>query len=251
MNQIKKSNMRTVLLFFSIIIAACDASAQAYKGSVTFQAAFPVADYKNNYDVIPTGMMFTFTHQLKNQPPFSFGGEIGILQVNGADKYYTGVFHNEYNTFLIASWNHIITVGGTFSVNLFPENSFFNVIVDINAGTNLFLTTTSVTRDLAPNLIDQLTNTTRTKWYYSDNKASFALRMGGGVTIEVPVGHNKKIFALVKGSYLYGSHTNYYSRPYIVDTKIILSPRFSGTSMILTQAGIKFYMFTGDKKQKE
>ncbi len=243
--------MRIVLLFFSIIIATCGASAQANKGSVTFQAAFPAADYKNNYDVTPTGMMFSFTHQLKNQPPFSFGGEIGILQVSGANKYYTGIFNNEYNTFLVASWNHIITLGGTFNVNLFPENSFFNVIVDINAGTNLFLTTTSISRDLAPNLVDVLTDTRRTKWYYSDTKTSFALRMGGGVAIEVPVGRKKKIFALVKGSYLYGSHANYYSRPYIVDTKIILSPHSSGTSMILTQAGIKLYMFTGDKKQKE
>lgn len=166
--------MRTVLLFFGMIITTCVGRTQVNKGSVTFQAAFPAADYKNNYDVIPTGMMFTFTHQLKNQPPFSFGGEIGILQVNGADEHYTGVFHNEYNTFLIASWNHIITAGGTLNVNLFPENSFFSVIVDINAGTNLFLTTTSISRDVDPNLIDQLTNTTRTKWYYSENKTSFA-----------------------------------------------------------------------------
>lgn len=243
--------MRSVLFLFAIIIAAFSASAQANKGSVTFQAAFPVADYKNNYDVIPTGMMFTFTHQLKNQPPFSFGGEIGILQVNGTNKFYTGVFNNEYNTFLVSSWNHIVTAGGVFCLNLFPENSFFSVIVDINAGTNLFLTTTSISRDLAPDLIDPLTNAPTTKWYYFDGKTSFALRMGGGVAVEVPLGRKKKIFALVKGSYLYGSQANYYSRPYIVDTEIILSPRSSGTSMIVAQAGIKFYMFTGNKKQKE
>lgn len=75
--------------------------------------------------------------------------------------------------------------------------------------------------------------------------------MGGGVAIEVPVGRRKKIFALVKGAYLYGSHANYYSRPYIVDTQIILAPRSSGTSMLLAQAGIKWYMFNEDKKQKD
>jgi hypothetical protein len=240
--------MRALLFFIAIMITDFDAYAQANKGSVTFQAAFPGADNKNSYDVIPTGMMFAFTHQLKNQPPFSFGAEIGILQVNGADKHYTGVFANEYNNFLVASWNHIITVGGTFDVNLFPENSFFNAIVGINAGTNLFITTTSISRYVGP---DPVVNAVAAKSLYSGTKTFFALRMGGEVAIEIPVGRKKKICALVKGSYLYGSHANYYSRPDIVDTKIILSPRSSGTSMILTQTGIKFYLFTGPKKQKE
>lgn len=237
--------MRIVLLFYGIMITTCSVSAQNNMGSVTFQAAFPVGDYSHSYDVLPTGMMFSFTHQLKNQPPFSFGGEIGILQVSGADKYYTGVYNNEYNTFLVASWNHIITLGGIFNVNLFPENSFFSVVANINVGTNLFLTTTSISRDIG---IDPITRDVRTKYYYSDTHTSLALRMGGGLSVEVPLGRSKKIFALVKTAYFYGSHATYYSRPRIIDTQIMLAPRSTGTSMVLAQAGIKFYMFNGAKK---
>src|SRR5664279_4590503 len=125
--------MRLILFFFGTIITVNATNAQGNMGSFTFQAGLPTANYKDSYNVIPTGMLFNFTHQLKNQPPFSFGAEIGILQVSGADKYYTGVYNNEYNTFLVASWNHLVTLGAIFEVSLFPENSFFDVLVNISA----------------------------------------------------------------------------------------------------------------------
>jgi hypothetical protein len=240
--------MRSMKLLIVIVFASCSVSAQNNKGSLTFQAAFPTGDYKNKYDVIPTGLLFNFTHQLKNQPPFSFGGEIGILQVNGADKYYTGVYSNEYNTFLVASWNHIVTVGTIFNVSLFPESPLFDVVVDINAGTNLFLTTGSISRDIGR---DPVTNVIKTKYYYNDNHLSITFRMGGGAAIEMPLDRRKKIFALVKGSYFYGSHARYYTRPAIVNTQITLSPRSSATSMFLAEAGARIFLFNGHKKEKE
>ncbi|HXS59065.1 MAG TPA: hypothetical protein VN726_23235 [Hanamia sp.] len=239
--------MRSMILLALIMTASSSVSAQNNKGSLTFQAAFPTGDYKNKYDMIPTGLLFNFTHQLKNQPPFSFGGEIGILQVNGVNKYYTGVYDNEYNTFLVASWNHIVTAGAIFNLSLFPENPLFDVVVDINAGTNLFITTGSISRDLGR---DPLTNTLRTKFYYTDNHISSTLRIGGGAAIEVPVDRRKKIFALVKGSYFYGSHARYYTRPTIINTQITLSPESSGTSMFLAEAGVKMFLFNGNKKEK-
>lgn len=239
--------MRAVLLLLGIITINVT-NAQFNKGSVTFQAAFPTTDYKDDYNVIPTGLLFSFTHQLKNQPPFCFGGEIGIMQVSGADKYYTGVYDNEYKTFLVSSWNHIVTLGAVFDVNLFPGNTLFDVNVNISAGTNLFITTASISRDLGLNL---LTNMPRTKYYYLDSHASIALRIGGGVDVEIPFGRQKKVSALIKGSYLYGSHANYYARPAIIDTQIILSPKSSGTSLVLAETGIRFYMFNKHSKNKD
>ena len=139
--------------------------------------------------VVPTGLLFTFTHQLENQPPFSLGGEIGILQVSGADKYYTGFYNKEFNTFLVASWNHIVTVGVIFKVSLFPEHRSFDVDINVTAGTNIFITTASVSRDVG---IDPFTNTVKTKFYFTDNHASWALRVGGGVVIDIPVGQKKR-----------------------------------------------------------
>ena len=240
--------MRSILLLFVVIVTINASNAQVNKGSLTFQAAFPVADYKGNYNIIPTGLLFNFTHQLKNQPPFCFGGEIGILQVSGADKYYTGFYDNEYNTFLIASWNHIVTAGAIFEVSLFPENSFFDVDVNISAGTNIFITTASVSRDDG---WDWITNTAHTKYYFTDNHTSLALRMGGGVKVEIPFGRKKKICALIKGSYLYGSHAKYYGQPHITDAQIILSPRSSGTSMLLAETGLRFNMFDNNKNKKD
>lgn len=237
-----------MILLVVIMAASSSVRAQNNKGSLTFQAAFPTGDYKNKYDVTPTGLLFNFTHQLKNQPPFSFGGEIGILQVNGTDKYYTGVYDNEYNTFLVASWNHIVTLGAIFNVSLFPENPLFDVVVDIKAGTNLFITTGSISRDIGRDL---LTNTVKTKFYFTDNRISSTFRMGGGAAIEVPVDRQKKITVLVKGSYFYGSHARYYTRPTIINTQIILSPGSSGTSMFLTEAGVKIFLFNGDKNKNE
>lgn len=232
--------MRVIIFFWIIVITVPTANAQVNKGNVTLQAGFPTADYKDNYHVMPSGLLFSFTHQLKNQPPFYFGGEVGIMQVSGADKYYTGTYDNEYNTFLVASWNHIVTVGVVFDVSLFPENTFFDLHVTICTGTNIFITTTSISRDIGRNL---LTNRVITKYYYTYNHASFALRMGGGVEGEFPFGRQKKLSAVFKASYLYGSHAKYYARPSIVNTQIILSPKSSGTSMVLAEAGIRFNMF--------
>ncbi len=217
---------------------------QENNASLTFQAAFPTGDYKRNYDVTPTGLLFNVLHDLPNQPAFSFGGEIGVLQVNGADKYYTGVYNNEYNTFLIASWNHIVTAGAVFKLSLFPANNLFDIEIDMKAGTNIFITTSTISRDKG---INPITNMEITKYYYSDTRVAFTLRMGGGVGIKVPIGRNKKISAIIKGSYLYGSHATYYSRPYIANTQIILSPKASGTCMLLAEAGIRFGIFNAHK----
>jgi hypothetical protein len=236
--------VRYIAFFPATFIFINNTNAQINKGSINFQAGFPTSDYKKNYNVVPTGLLFNIAHQLKNQPPFSFGEEIGIMQVSGADKYYTGFYNNEFNTFLVASWNHIVTLGAIFKVNLFPENPFFDVDVNITAGTNIFITTTSISRDVG---WDFLTNTVKTKYYYSDTHASCALRVGGGVGIDIPLGRQKKTSILIKTSYLYGSHATYYAHPSIINTQIILSPKASGTSMVLAEAGIRFEMFNKNK----
>ncbi|MEO9021759.1 MAG: hypothetical protein ABI237_09845 [Ginsengibacter sp.] len=115
-------------------------------------------------------------------------------------------------------------------------------------GTNLLLTTTSISRDIG---IDPITRDVTTRYFYTDTHASLALRIGGGLSVEVPIGRSKKIVALVKAAYLYGSHATYYARPRITDTQIMLAPRSTGTSMVLAPAGIKFYMFNGVNKQKD
>ncbi len=59
----------------------------------------------------------------------------------------------------------------------------------------------------------------------------------------------REISTIIKGYYLYGSHAKYYSRPYIANTQIILSPKASGTTMVLAEAGIRFGIFNGHKNK--
>ncbi|MEP7253734.1 MAG: hypothetical protein ABI683_15180, partial [Ginsengibacter sp.] len=219
--------MRFAVVFSMIILMVKSSVAQVNTASLTFQAVFPAGDYKKNYDIVPMGLLFNILHELPDQPAFSYGGEVGILQVSGSDKYYTGVYDNEYNTYVVASWNHIVTIGAIFKVNLLPENKFFDIEIDVRAGTNIFITTSSISRDVG---INPITNTEITKYYYSDNRVSMTLRMGGGVGFAFPFGRQKKISAILKASYFYGTHAKYYARPSIVNTQIILSPKNSGTS---------------------
>ena len=236
--------VRYIAFFPATFIFINNTNAQINKGSINFQAGFPTSDYKKNYNVVPTGLLFNIAHQLKNQPPFSFGGEIGIMQVSGADKYYTGFYNNEFNTFLVASWNHIVTVGAIFKVNLFPENPFCDVSININAGANIFLTNTTISRD---KYFNPITNIEVTKYYYSDTRAAATLRAGGGLGIEIPIGRKKNTSIILNTSYLYGSKAKYYAHPKIINTQIILAPKESGTSMVLAETGIRFELFNKKK----
>ena len=232
--------MRSILFFLATAIFLNTSHAQSNNASLTVQAGFPTAEYKKNYSGVSSGMLFSFTHQLKNQPPFSFGAQVGIMQVNGADKYYTGFYNNEFNTFLVASWNHIVTLGAIFKLNLFPENNSFDVNINIALGTNIFITNSTISRD---KYFNPITNTAVTKYYYSDTRAAAALRAGGGLGIEIPLGQKKNISIISNASYLYGTKAKYYVHPTIINTQIILSPRQSGTSMLLGEIGIRFGLF--------
>lgn len=214
-------------------------SAQSNEGTLTFQAGFPQAIYKKTYPVISTGLLFSVLHPLKTKAPVSIGGEIGILEVSGSDKFYTGVYDNEYNSFLVASWNHIVTLAALLKLELLNTKSL-NVYVDGTIGSNMFLTATTISRDL---YIGPITHLIKNKYYYSDRHASYTLRAGAGLGIEIPFGKQKKIAALLKGSWLYGSTAKYYAHPEINNTQIILFPRTSETTMLLAETGIRFSIF--------
>ena len=232
--------MRSLLFFLVTFIFLTRAHAQTNTATLSLQLSFPQGEYKKTYPVIASGLLFGIVHHSKTKSPFSVGGEIGILQVSGGNKYYTGYYNNEYNTFLVASWNHILTLAALLKVNLLDENKSWNAYIDFSMGTNVFLTTTSISRDLYR---DPITNLVKTKYYYSDTHVSCPFRAGAGLGIEIPFGRQKKIALLFKGSYLYGSPAKYYAHPAINNTQIILSPKESKTSMVLAETGIRFGVF--------
>jgi len=232
-------------LFFIVLLLVNKAYAQANTATLNLQVCFPQGDYKKTYPVTSSGLIFGIAHTLKDQPAFSIAGEVGILQVSGANKYYTGFYNNEYNTFVVASWNHILTFAATLKVNLLSEDESWKLYIDCSFGSNAFVTFSSISRDLYR---DPITNTDVTKFYYSDLHTAWTLRAGGGMEVEIPLGLQKKIALVFKGSYLYGSNASYYARPAIHNTHINLAPRSSNTSMLLAETGIRFGIFN---KQKE
>jgi hypothetical protein len=228
--------VRSLFIFIIAVRFVCSTYAQTNKASLNFQISFPAGDYKKNYPVTSTGLIFGILHQLKTQEHISIGGELGILQVSGDDHYYKGIYNNEYNNFLVSSWNSILTIAPVMRITLFSEHAW-NAFMDFTVGSNLFITRTAISRDL---YLDPITGITIVKYYYSEKHTACSLRAGAGLGTEFPLGKKKKTALVIKGSYLYGSYVTYYARPVIHDTQIILSPRQSAASMILAETGIRF-----------
>jgi hypothetical protein len=236
---------RFFLIIFNLLFII-HSYCQEKKATLSFQATFPQGEYKQVYPVTATGLKFGITQQLKKSQAISVGAELGILQVSGKNKNYTGYYNNEYNTFVVASWNHIITLATLFRANLLNHNKPWNLFVDVSFGTNLFITTTSISRDIP----DPFRDRDRVEYFYTDNHASFTFRAGTGIGIEIPFGRMKKVAALLKGSYLYGTHADYYAKPIINNTQIILFPRNSKTTMLLLEAGVRFNLHKKEKKEE-
>jgi hypothetical protein len=226
---------RFFLIILSLLFIFLSYS-QEKNATLSFQTTFPQREYKQVYPVTATGLMFGITQQLKKSQAISVGAELGILQVSGKFKNYTGYYNNEYNTYVVASWNDIITLATLFRANLLNQNKEWNLFVDVSFGTNLFITTSSISR----NIPDPFSDRDRVEYYYIDNHTSFTFRAGTGMGIEIPFGRKKKVAALLKGSYLYGSHADYYAKPIINNTQILLFPRNSKTTMLLLEAGVRF-----------
>ncbi|HEY6503531.1 MAG TPA: hypothetical protein VIZ28_06095 [Chitinophagaceae bacterium] len=232
--------VRCLIFSYLAFLLATGANAQTNKATLSLQLSFPQGEYKEKYPVTASGLLFGVVHQLKERSALSIGGELGIMQVSGDQDNYTGVYNNEYNTFHVASWNHIITLATLFRADLLNVDNSWNVYIDVSLGVNIFLTTATITRDLFYNPI---TNSNVAKYEYSDTHTGCSFRAGTGLGIEIPLGKNKKTALLFKGSYLYGSSVKYYGRPAIQNTQIILDPKKSKTSMILAETGIRFGIF--------
>jgi len=170
--------VRSLLFFLVTFIFLTRTHAQTNKATRSLQLSFPQGEYKKTYPVIAGGLLFGIVHKSKTKSPFSVGGEIGILQMSGADKYYTGYYNNEYNTFLVASWNYILTLAALLKVNLLDENKSWNAYIDFSIGSNVFLTTTSISRELSR---DPITNIDRVKYYYSNTHIDCSFRAGAGL----------------------------------------------------------------------
>ncbi|CAN5375936.1 hypothetical protein BH11BAC3_BH11BAC3_19050 [soil metagenome] len=228
------------VIFIHLLLILNLCQAQSNIATINLQLSFPQGAYKKTYPLTASGLILGIMHATENQPGFYFGGEFGILQVSGNNQYYTGNYNNEYNTFLVASWNHVITFSGMMKINLIPDGEFFQPFIDIRLGTNLFWTKTSISRDLPR---DPITNVSEVKYYYSNSNTSWTLRIGSGVGVDFPFGHKKKFAAILKASYLFGSQATYYTHPLIKNFQITTFPRFSNTSMILLETGIRFNIF--------
>jgi hypothetical protein len=230
--------MKLSPLITALLLGMIEAHAQANMGTLTVQVGFPQGSYKKAYPATSSGLLFGIMHRAENHPGVSIGAELGILQVSGGNKYYTGNYNNQYNTYLVSSWNHIITLAGAMQLNLVPENESCNVSLWMSLGTNIFWTENSVsTEDRVVSYV---------KYYFQDSHASCALRAGLGFEMDFPMGRKKNIAIAIKGSYLFGSTARYYRRPVIHNTEISTFLSESNTSMVLTQAGIRFYLFNGN-----
>ncbi|MFT3703106.1 MAG: hypothetical protein QM802_12085 [Agriterribacter sp.] len=236
--------MRSIIMLILVALSCSPAHAQVNMGTLSFQMSLPQGGYKKTYPVTGTGLMFDLVHTFKAGSRWSAGAEFGILQVSGDDNQYTGYYNNEFNTYVVASWNHIITLAPILLYRLTPTQNRIQVYAQGTVGTNMFLTTSSISRDLP----DYYPVEFRTKYYYSDNHVSFSLRTGAGLLGTAAIGKHKTTSIVLKGSWLWGSSVKYYAHPFVQNQEIIIYPRQSTTAMFLAQAGIRFGTFNGSHK---
>ncbi len=131
------------------------------------------------------------------------------------------------------------------------------VFIEFTIGTNIFLTYSAISHEKRYNILTDAydiltdTHTNRVKIDSSSFQSYWALRAGAGIGTAIPIGKNKKMSVIVKCSYLYGSHAEYFSRPAVQNLQITLVPKESNTSMLLAEAGFHFKIFNKKKRRSQ
>ncbi len=240
--------MRFFFLILSFLFFA-KTNAQLNNAAVSFQLHLPQGDYKKTYNKLGTGFLLGIVHRLHDKSFIGLGGEIGFLQVSQAGDEYKGYFQNKYNKYSIGVTNYILTLAPKLSINLVTLKNSIKVFFDFTIGTNIFLTSSSISHEKGYNILTDTydfftgTHSERVKIDSSSFHGYWALRAGAGIGTAIPIGKSKKISVLFKCSYLYGSYAKYFSHPAVQNLQINIVPKESNTSMLLTEAGLRFKIF--------
>ncbi len=249
--------MRFLFIILSFLFFS-EVTAQLNNAAISFQLNLPQGDYKKTYNKLGTGFLLGVVHRLNDKSFIGFGGEIGFLQVSQAGNEYKGFFRNKYDKYSVGVTSYILTVAPKLSINLVTFKGSIKVFIDFTIGTNIFLTSSSISHEKGYNVLtdtyDFLTDTHSRRPVKIDSSSShsfWALRAGAGIGTAIPIGKNKKIFALLKCSYLYGSYAKYFSHPAVQNLQITIVPKESNTSMLLTEAGFRFKIFNRKKHSSQ
>jgi hypothetical protein len=130
-------------LFIAIITASSvfeNASAQVNNATVAFQFSLPQGDYRKTYPRIASGFLFDIVHQSKQTSIAGIGGELGFMQVSGANDIFTGYYHHNYNEYYSSSYNYIFSLAPKLRLNLVTFKNSAKIFTDFSIGTNVFFT---------------------------------------------------------------------------------------------------------------
>ncbi len=219
-----------------VVLASSVASAQKTITTLSLQLSFPQDEYRDAYSATGVGLRWNVMHR-PQESPLSIGGELGFL-INGSDSrsfdiYYLGF----YDRYRISATNNIVSLAFKVRADLVPNENSMQLFVDATAGTNLFFSSVDVSRETYFGQSDYAGgNSTKGHW---------AFVWGPGVGVEIPLSKNKRTALSVKGSYLFGSRTKYFTDPYIDNNgEVYFTQRESETTMLLMEAGVRFGLFS-------
>ncbi len=240
--------MRHVVLIVATFGLLTKVYAQVNTASLTFQLSVPQGEYKDHYSKTGTGLLFSYTHRLKDKPGIALGGDMGILQVSKAGNSYSGLYRNRNDNYYASATNYIITIASKLRGYVFTFKGSVRVFIDLTIGTNIFFTYASISHYHGREF---LSRRPRLVTDSSFSHSSLSLRCGLGVGTEISIDKKNKLALLLKCTYLYGSMVNYFSHPHVKGLEITLTPLQSRSSMFLAEAGVRFGMFNKKKKHRQ
>jgi outer membrane receptor protein involved in Fe transport len=204
--------------------------------TASVQLSFPQGEYKATYPKTGVGVRWSILHRFHEDDAISIGGELGYLSTGSTSRVFDIYYAGYYDRYRISATNNILSLAFKARADLLPLRQSVRLFLDGTIGTNLFFSSINVSQESYFGN-SQYGNGNSSKGYWS-------LIFGPGLGIEIPLGVRKEIALCFKGSYLFGTNTKYLTDPYIdIDGNVYFTQRESKTSMIISEAGVRFKLF--------
>ncbi len=235
--------MKHLILVIFALTLLLPSSGQKTISTLSLQLSFPQEEYKETYDVTGVGVRWNILTRPNVNVPISIGGELGFLINGSSSRVFDVFFLGFYDRYRVTAANNIISLAFKTRADLISHEKAVQLYVDGTVGTNLFFSSVEVTRETFFGQSDYAGG--------NSSKGYWAFVWGPGLGIEIPVSKDRQTAISVKGSYLFGSNTKYFTDPYINNNgEVFFTQRESKTTMLLIEGGVRFGMMSKKRARR-
>ena len=224
--------MRNLIISFLVTGLVCSADAQKNSAGIHLQLSFPQGEYKSTYPKTGVGIRLNFLHRLKEDGPFSIGGDIGFLLTGSDSRFFDIYYGGYYDTYKVSASNNIVSLAFKARADLLSNERPLQLFIESTIGANLFYSSLSIERQSYYGNSQYVDG--------NNSKGYWAFTWGPGIGIEIPIDKHKQAAVSLKGSYLLGANSTYLTDPYIDNNgTTYFNQHESKTNMILAELGIR------------